>query len=38
LSRDCNSPEAVERAFANALRCPFSVVAAGGGTPFYDFP
>ena len=38
LSRDCNSPEAVERAFSNILRCPFSVVAAGGGTPFYNFP
>ena len=37
LSRDCNSPEVVERAFADTLQCPFSVVAAGGGTPFYNF-
>lgn len=36
LSRDCNSPAAVERAFA-PLSCPFSIVAPGGGTPFYDF-
>jgi phosphoribosyl 1,2-cyclic phosphodiesterase len=40
LSRDCNSPETVERAFAptlNALGCSFSVVAPGQSTPFYDF-
>jgi len=40
LSRDCNSPAAVDRAFApvrTALRCEFSVVSPGGGTPFYDF-
>jgi phosphoribosyl 1,2-cyclic phosphodiesterase len=40
LSRDCNSLEAVQRAFASAmtgLRCPFSVVAPGGGTPLYEF-
>jgi len=37
LSRDCNSPEAVELAFANKLACPFAVVAAGGSTPFYNF-
>jgi phosphoribosyl 1,2-cyclic phosphodiesterase len=36
LSRDCNTPAAVERAFA-ALHCPFSVVAPGSSTPFYDF-
>ncbi len=37
LSRDCNSPAAVELAFARKLHCPFAVVAAGAGTPFYDF-
>lgn len=36
LSRDCNSLAAVERTFAT-LHCPFSVVAPGSGTPFYDF-
>jgi len=39
LSRDCNSLEAVQRTFANAapwLRCPLSVVAPGGGTPFHE--
>lgn len=39
LSRDCNSPAAVEAALA-ALRarlaCGFSIVAPGGGTPFFD--
>jgi len=41
LSRDCNSPAAVEAACGAplaALRCGFSVVAPGAGTPFYDFP
>lgn len=40
LSRDCNSPDTVTRAFAstmNTLGCAFSVVAPGAGTPFYDF-
>ena len=40
LSRDCNSPAAVERgggARLAALPCGFSVVGAGAGTPFYDF-
>lgn len=40
LSRDCNSPEAVEACFASLrarLACQFSIVAPGGGTPFYDF-
>jgi phosphoribosyl 1,2-cyclic phosphodiesterase len=39
LSRDCNSLSAVQTAFADAapwLRCPLSVVAPGGGTPFYS--
>ena len=36
LSRDCNSLDAVQRTFA-ALHCPFSIVPAGSGTPFYDF-
>ena len=36
LSRDCNSPAAVERALS-ALQLPVSVVAPGGGTPFYEF-
>jgi len=40
LSRDCNSPAAVERALVDvraALRaCEFAIVAAGEGTPFYD--
>lgn len=39
LSRDCNSLEAVQRTFADAtpwLRCPISVVAPGGGTPFHE--
>jgi len=39
LSRDCNSPAAVETACGAALaarRCGFSVVAPGGGTPFYE--
>jgi phosphoribosyl 1,2-cyclic phosphodiesterase len=35
LSRDCNSPAAVERACA-PLGLPFSVVAPGGSTPFFD--
>jgi phosphoribosyl 1,2-cyclic phosphodiesterase len=41
LSRDCNSPAAVEtacRAVLTARSCGFSVVAAGAGTPFYEFP
>jgi phosphoribosyl 1,2-cyclic phosphodiesterase len=40
LSRDCNSAAAVELALAavrSRLACQFSVVAAGGGTPFYEF-
>jgi phosphoribosyl 1,2-cyclic phosphodiesterase len=40
LSRDCNSPAAVETACGAplaALQCGFSVVAAGAGTPFFDF-
>ena len=40
LSRECNSPAAVEAACAGvraALRCDFSIVGPGGGTPFYDF-
>ena len=39
LSRDCNSLEAVETAFAptrSVLRCEFSVVAPGSSTPFLD--
>jgi phosphoribosyl 1,2-cyclic phosphodiesterase len=41
LSRDCNSPDTVTRAFASTmstLGCPFSVVAPGESTPFYNFP
>jgi phosphoribosyl 1,2-cyclic phosphodiesterase len=40
LSRDCNSPAAVETACREVLaarQCGFSVVASGGGTPFFDF-
>ncbi|MFT3784255.1 MAG: MBL fold metallo-hydrolase [Nibricoccus sp.] len=40
LSRDCNSAEAVTRAFTptmNSLGCRFSVVEPGMSTPFYDF-
>ncbi|HEX2862154.1 MAG TPA: MBL fold metallo-hydrolase [Lacunisphaera sp.] len=40
LSRDCNSPAAVEAACGAVLaarRCAFSVVAAGGGTPLFEF-
>ena len=40
LSRECNSPAAVELAFAalrSRLSCQFSVVTSGGGTPFYEF-
>ena len=40
LSRDCNSPTAVEtacRAPLAALDCGFSVVAPGAGTPFFNF-
>lgn len=40
LSRECNSLAAVEAAFAGAraaLRCGFSIVGPGGGTPFYEF-
>lgn len=40
LSRDCNSPAAVERALAEVRgtlgTCEFAIVAAGEGTPFYD--
>lgn len=40
LSRDCNSPAAVEAACGGvlaALACRFSVVTAGGGTPLFEF-
>ena len=40
LSRECNSPAAVEAACAGAraaLRCDFSIVVPGGSTPFYEF-
>jgi phosphoribosyl 1,2-cyclic phosphodiesterase len=40
LSRDCNSPAAVEAAFAPAralLRCELAIVGHGEGTPFYEF-
>lgn len=40
LSRDCNSPAAVEAACAPALaaiRCSFSVVAPGAGTDAFEF-
>lgn len=40
LSRDCNSPAAVEAACAPALaalRCGFSVVAPGAGTPAFEY-
>lgn len=40
LSRDCNTPDAVAAACGPALaarHCAFSVVAAGGGTPAFDF-
>lgn len=40
LSRDCNSLDAVHQTFSSlgtSLRCQFSVVAPGTGTPFYDF-
>ena len=40
LSRECNSPAAVETACASALsaiNCGFSVVGPGAGTPFYEF-
>jgi phosphoribosyl 1,2-cyclic phosphodiesterase len=40
LSRECNSPAAVEAACAGAravLHCSFSIVGSGGGTPFYEF-
>jgi phosphoribosyl 1,2-cyclic phosphodiesterase len=40
LSRDCNSPAAVESACAGvlaALKCGFSIVSPGTGTPFYEF-
>lgn len=39
LSRDCNSPAAVEAAIAGLrarLRCAFSIVAPGEGTPVVD--
>ena len=40
LSRDCNSPAAVESEALAPLRprltCEFAIVAAGGGTPFYE--
>lgn len=40
LSRDCNSTTAVENACGPVLaahQCGLTVVAAGGGTPFYHF-
>jgi phosphoribosyl 1,2-cyclic phosphodiesterase len=40
LSRDCNSPDAVAAscgAVLTARSCGYSVVAAGAGTPFFDF-
>lgn len=40
LSRDCNSHAAVETAFAGLrarLGCPFSIVAAGGGSAAVEF-
>jgi phosphoribosyl 1,2-cyclic phosphodiesterase len=40
LSRDCNSPAAVEAAFAPAralLGCEVAIVGHGEGTPFYEF-
>lgn len=40
LSRDCNSLDAVEQALTPVrarLTCQFSIVAAGTGTPIYDF-
>lgn len=40
LSRDCNSPAAVEHACAGALAsiaCGCSIVAPGSSTPFYEF-
>lgn len=40
LSRECNSAEAILRAFAGIdgrLKCPFSIVPPGAGTVFYDF-
>ncbi len=40
LSRDCNSPAAVEHAFAGIratlAACEFAVVGPGEGTPFYE--
>jgi phosphoribosyl 1,2-cyclic phosphodiesterase len=40
LSRDCNSPTAVEAALASVralVRCEFSIVGHGQGTSFYEF-
>ncbi|OAM87718.1 MBL fold metallo-hydrolase [Termitidicoccus mucosus] len=40
LSRDCNSPDAIHRAFSGietALPCPLSIVEPGQITPFFDF-
>ncbi len=39
LSRDCNSPDAVQAAFApsiKALNCKISIVSPGGDTPFIN--
>jgi phosphoribosyl 1,2-cyclic phosphodiesterase len=39
LSRDCNTPQAVEAALAgvrDSLGCDLAIVGAGEGTPFYD--
>lgn len=40
LSRECNSPAAVETACASVLatlKCGFSIVSPGAGTPFFEF-
>jgi phosphoribosyl 1,2-cyclic phosphodiesterase len=40
LSRDCNSVEAILRAFEGIderLKCPFAIVPPGEGTGFYEF-
>ena len=40
LSRECNSLTAVEQSCAGvlaALKCQLSIVAPGGGTPFFEF-
>ena len=40
LSRDCNSAEAIQRAFAGIeerLKCPFTIVPPGESAGEYDF-